>query len=223
MDNKSVFNDALYNFISKNRIILLILVSLITLGFLGLGIFALVNYQLNMDAIAVVDRAAIRYEKWNQLDTSAPQYAELEKEIKNLLEPFSTSRSEVYAGSKALWILSSMAEKSKNSSEQKEKLNQLLSWYPNSPYNIQATYKLAQLYLEQNNYQEAIKLYENLLKNRDIPSIFREEVIFSLGILYEPIDLERSKKYFDELVQTYPLSDWTKLVRSRIIYRDIVK
>ncbi len=223
MEKKSTLNEGVYSFISRNRKLLLVAISIIMLGFLGLGIFALVSYQMNMDAIAVVDRASIRFEKWGQLESSAAQFLELEEEIKNILRPFTNPRAESYAGSKALWILSSMAEKKQNVSDQKEKLIQLLKWYPNSPYNMQASYKLAQLYLDEGSTLESIKVFEEILKYRDIPALFKEEVLFTLGVLYESLDPAKSRNYFDELVQTYPLSDWTKLTRSRIIYQDLLK
>lgn len=208
------------SFLSRYRIVILGLVGTVLAVFAGLGIYALISYQRDMDAIAVVDRAFLRFEKWERLSADAPQFAELQKEILDILSPFDTPRSETYAGAKALWTLSRIQRKLGDIEKEGEYLRKILEWYPNSVFDIDAGYRLAAIYLDTARPQQAIDLFETLSKRRDLPAIFREEILFALGVLLEETDSERSRRHFDELIQTYPLSDWTKLARSRILSRE---
>jgi len=221
-DSSTISNVAL-NFISKYRNIIFGSLLLIVVGFIGLGIYALIDYQSKMEAIATVDRAFIRYEKWLSLEENAPQYSELEGEIQNILNSFLLPRSEGYAGAKALWILSEMEGKKGNLEKQKDYLLKILDWYPNSHRNISASYKLVELYLNENETEKAKKILEELLKNPDLPALFKEEIMFSLGVLSEKTDLTLAKNYYNNLILTYPMSDWTKLARSRIISLELVE
>ncbi|MEH6532495.1 MAG: tol-pal system protein YbgF [Photobacterium frigidiphilum] len=83
--------------------------------------------------------------------------------------------------------------------------NAFLTTYPESTYKANAHYWLGQLYFTQNQLAEASKEFKAVTS--DEKSNKRSDALLKLGVIAERSkDVELAKKYYQEVISTYPSS-----------------
>ncbi|GEM_PF-5457088 len=209
------------NFIQKNRIPIFALAGIIVVGLVGLAVFGILKTTGDMQATEIVDRASLRLEKWKSLEDTDPVKAEHETEAMAILKPFLDNPSSAAAGDKALFLASQIQEEKGNIEEQVNLLNKILELFPSSFRKIEVSLKLVSIYQKQGKVSEAFIILDKLLADTTVPGFFKEEILFQKGSMVETSDKTKALEYYKELVDLYPLSDWTKLARSRIIYLEL--
>jgi len=99
---------------------------------------------------------------------------------------------------------------------------ELKKMFPESYLASVSLVNAAVAYEEMGNIDKAIETYKLFLETYRDRSPDSPRVFFTLGRLYEEKgDKENALKYYNDLTENYPDSDWTKLGKSRIIYLEI--
>lgn len=218
---QSGLSSAVMTFIQNYRVVIFGVLGLTVAALIGLAVYGLISYNSAMEAAAQVDRASIRFDDYRGLAADDSQKAEKETDIVNMLRPFVENKTEPYAGAKALWVMAELEGVKENKEAQIQYLQKLLEWYPGSHRNIEASFLLAGLYLESGKEAEGVAILENLKDASDLPAFYREEILFVLASQAEKSDKPKALEIYKQLVDLYPLSDWTKLARSRILFLEL--
>ncbi len=83
-------------------------------------------------------------------------------------------------------------------------LNQLIDDYPTSKYAISGQYELASTYLKQDQYQQALAVYQRFVTNYP-QSTHAKRAYLQMGVIYRNMDeYDKSIEQLKKVVETYP-------------------
>lgn len=204
--------------IQKNSKILLGALSIIVLVVIGLLIFNsqqlknLENYTQQIEVIQD-DYAGL------SILTNENEKIESEKEILINLDTLIESSPKNYALQRALFIRANIYYNNKDWDKSIKDFKLIASDFSNSYLSPISLINAASAFEESNRIDEAIETYQSVILNYSTISPEIPNIYFSIGRLYEQKeDTKSALVEYNNLVDTFPDSNWTNLARSRIIY-----
>lgn len=204
--------------IQKNSKILLGALSIIVLVVIGLLIFNsqqlknLENYTQQIEVIQD-DYAGL------SILTDENEKIESEKEILINLDTLIESSPKNYALQRALFIRANIYYNNKDWDKSIKDFKLIASDFSNSYLSPISLINAASAFEESNRIDEAIETYQSVILNYSTISPEIPNIYFSIGRLYEQKeDTKSALVEYNNLVDTFPDSNWTNLARSRIIY-----
>jgi TolA-binding protein len=127
-----------------------------------------------------------------------------------------------YAAQRAFLILGGMEFELENWTEAEKSFKSLYDRFSDSYLGAVALWNLSVVYERSDAPEAALETLETLeTEFRDTyPDM--PHVLFSLGRMEETLgDIEGARERYNDLVDNFPRSNWTKLARDRIIFLDL--
>ncbi len=155
--------------------------------------------------------------QWQNSDDD--QRNELENGITGEIDSIKSDFSGTFAHQRALLIEGKMAWEKEEWDNAVLAFEEIALRYPKSYLAPVALMNQAAALEEAGNDKEAVEVYQKLVEGYSSSSPDAPRALFSIGRLYETTgQLEAASGAYQELIETFPDSDWTKLARDRIIY-----
>ncbi|MEW5816501.1 MAG: tetratricopeptide repeat protein [Spirochaetota bacterium] len=204
--------------IQKNRVVFLVILVLFIGSLIGYAVYSEVTKGIIAKSTLMVEQAQKDYTDWLN-EKEETKKATLEEAVKSSLNTILMKYPRLYAGQRALFIRANMAYEKKEWSSAIEDYTKLAKVFPASYLAPLSLENASISYEEAGNLDKAIETY-NLINQKygqSYPAI--PKVIFFLGRLYEEKkDYKQAAVQYNNLIDNYAASSWTKLARNRIIY-----
>jgi TolA-binding protein len=207
-------------FISRNRILLIIILSIIVVAVVGTGItINTINKQLDKK-IVQVEVFHDEYANWvnNSAELSEEESQNAYVKLQDELSQFIDSTRNGYPELRALFTLASLEYQKENYISAVALFVQVFDDYPESHLAASSAMNSAVCYEQLNDSENAVKYYEIVFENYGDRSSEASHAKFSTGRIYEGMgDTAKAIESYRELSTVYPESEWAKLAVSRLI------
>ncbi len=208
--------DALVALIQRGRLVILAVVIGAIVFVLVYGIWSQLATNRAETAAGFAESAEKSYESW-QNETDPSKKSDLEKTIVAQTNQIFTTYRGSYAEERALFIRGSLAYADKDWKQAAGFFTRIADRFPTSYLAPVSLSDAAAAEEEQGNLAGAIADEKRITTSSDI-SAEVPEALFMIGRLYErQNDATNAKTYYNDLIDQYPSSGWTKLARDRII------
>ena len=213
---KPRFIERLAVFLQKYRIVLLVLlIALVLFVVVYFGWSEWSKRTLERSAL-MAERAESMYEEWLGEDDEAAQ-SSIQQELDNLIDQILKRYPRQYAAQRARFIRANLAFETEQWQEAAESYSAVADSFPKSYLAPLSLFNAGVAYEQMDDPDQAIAAYQILVDEHE-NGFLVPHGLFSLGRLYESQeDFERAFQLYDRLEDEYPLSNWTKLGRNRII------
>jgi len=211
--------NTLSNFVSRNRMILIITGIALIVILVGLWIGISVstnNAEANMGRI---DELGEQYNTWAAMDDmTSTEAVELASTLKNDLQEFATSKSKSYPSVKASYLLGLMAFKEGSYDEAKNQFLASLEKGKDSYFAPLSLFNLAVTSEQLNDSKAALEYYQQVYDTTDGNAAQSAKALFNVGRLHEANnDTDLAKAVFQQLSDEYPNSEYAKLAASKLV------
>jgi tetratricopeptide (TPR) repeat protein len=207
-------------FISRNRIKLIIVLSIIVLAVIVTGItINSINKQLDKKT-AQIELLHDEYANWvnNTAELSEEESQKVYVKLQDDLSQFIESTRKGYPELRALFTLASVEYQKENYTSAVELFKKVLEDYADSHLAASSAMNTAVCYEQLNDSENAVKYYQMVFDNYGDRSSEAPHAKFSTGRIYEGMgDSAKAIDAYRELSTVYPDSEWTKLAVSRLI------
>jgi len=213
---KPRFVEQLAVFLHKYRIVLLvILIALVLFVVVYFGWSEWNKRTLERSAL-MAERAESMYEEWLGQDDESAQ-SSIQQELAELIDQILKRYPRQYAAQRARFIRANLAFENERWQEAAESYSSVAESFPKSYLAPLSLFNAGVAYEQMDDLDQAITAYQILVEKHE-DSFLVPHALFSLGRLYESQeDYENAFQLYDRLEDEYPLSNWTKLGRNRII------
>jgi TolA-binding protein len=217
-EEKPRFRDQVANFLNRFRMV-----------FLGIGVALLVIVAVILVATEVqksrIEAGALAQESLEK-DFSAwrtekdeKKKADLEKKTLDSIKAITTGYGGTFAEQRSLDLEASIAYEKKEFEKAAERWTSLADRFPRSYLAPLALYNAAAAWEEKGERAKARASFERVLKTYESEYADIPMVLFSLARLQEEENQpEKAAEFYNQLLDRYSSSSWTKLARDRIIY-----
>jgi TolA-binding protein len=213
---KSRFIDLLSGFLHRFRIVFLVVLAVLLA--VVIAYFAWSEWQQSAREKSALwaENAQDLYQKWVD-EPDATQKEDIAKELNDLLQRILSKYPRQYGAQRAHLINASMAYEAKDWVKAADSYLALAKRFPRSYLAPLGLLYGGVCYEELDETKKALAVYGQLT-GRYKDSLLRPRALFSTGRLLElEGDSAGAKKAYDQLEDEYPLSNWTKAARNRII------
>jgi len=203
-------------FLQKYRIVLLvILIALILLVVVYFGWSEWNKRTLERSSL-MAERAGRMYEQWlGESDESAQ--SSIQQELGELIDQILQRYPRQYAAQRARFIRANLAFENEQWQEAAESYSSVAESFPKSYLAPLSLFNAGVAYEQMDDLDQAIAAYQTVVEKHE-ESFLVPHALFSLGRLYEAQEeYESAFQLYDRLEDGYPLSNWTKMGRNRII------
>jgi len=218
---KERFLNSLSNFIQTNKVILIILVSAIAAFLIAFAVISEVNKSIIEKSTTLAEQVQQDYSDWIS-ETEESKKNELESSILEQIDEILEKYSRRYAGQRVLFVRGNVFFEKE---EWEQSANDFLTVAGDFPESYLAPISMvnaATAYEEAGMIDKAIEVYNNYIDKYEEFTYDIPRALFTLGRLYElKDDVESAKDTYNKLIDNFPSSGWTNLVRNRIIYLNI--
>jgi predicted negative regulator of RcsB-dependent stress response len=218
---KQQFLNGLSNFLTKYRTFFIILLVVIIVGLIAFAVAReVIDRRAEVSAVIVEDLQR-DYQEWLTAvdDTNKESLEEsCREQIREILDRYPRT----YAAQRAFLILGGMEFELENWTEAEKSFKSLYVRFSDSYLGAVALWNLSVVYERSDAPEAALETLETLeTEFRDTyPDM--PHVLFSLGRMEETLgDIEGARERYNDLVDNFPRSNWTKLARDRIIFLDL--
>jgi predicted negative regulator of RcsB-dependent stress response len=218
---KQQFLNGLSNFLTKYRTFFIILLVVIIVGLIAFAVAReVIDRRAEVSAVIVEDLQR-DYQEWLTAvdDTNKESLEEsCREQIREILDRYPRT----YAAQRAFLILGGMEFELENWTEAEKSFKSLYDRFSDSYLGAVALWNLSVVYERSDAPEAALETLETLeTEFRDTyPDM--PHVLFSLGRMEETLgDIEGARERYNDLVDNFPRSNWTKLARDRIIFLDL--
>lgn len=207
-------------FISRNRLTLIIILSIIVVAVAATGItISIINKQLD-NKTAQVEVLYDEYANWvnNTADLSEEESQNVYVKLQDDLSQFIDSTRKGYPELRAIFTLASLEYQKENYTSAVELFKKVLEDYSDSHLAASSAMNTAVCYEQLNDPESAVKYYQLVFDNYGDRSSEAPHAKFSIGRIYEGMgDPAKAIESYRELSTVYPNSEWAKLAVSRLI------
>ena len=213
---KTGFIDRLSTFLQKFRIVFLVLLIAVISASIGYFIWKEWQQRAREKSSLWSERAQELYQKWSteqDLDKKQPTEKELADLMQNILRKYPREN----AAQRAYFLTAEMAYRNKDWQKAAASYETLSRKFPRSYLASLSLMSAGACYEELGDGKKAITAYERLTERyRD--SFLVPHALLSIGRLKESEgDYTGAVEAYNRLEDDYPLSNWTKAGRNRII------
>ena len=208
--------DRLAAFLQKYRIVLLVL--LIALVVFVVVYFSWSEWQKRSreKSTLMAERAQKLYEQWLEADPEDKRES-LQQDLNQLIDQIKKRYPRQYAAQRAGFIRASMAFENEQWPEAAQGYKSVADSFSKSYLAPLSLFNAGIAFEQDEDVDKGITAFQELVDNH-ADSFLVPHALFSLGRLYETQeDFENAFKVYDKLEDEYPLSNWTKMGRNRII------
>jgi len=221
--DKLSLNQRILLFLQKNGIIFLIFLGLIAVALITLAVVSNIRAKNLETDTQKIESIQDEYSSYMSM-TDTTKKAELKKKIMNNLNLIIKKGSKTYPLERALFIEGNIFYANSQWLKSSESFDKLAKLFPKSYLAAVALLNASAAYEENKDIDKAIERYQQVLDNYSQVSPDIPNVLFSIGRLYEvKKDIKAARKSYNNLIDRFPESNWTKLARSRIIFLDTIK
>ncbi len=213
---KTRFIDLLSGFLHKFRIAFLVILAILLVVVVAYFVWSELQNAARAKAALWAENAQDLYQKWlGEPDQTKKQATA--KDLDELLQRILARYPRQYGAQRAELIKASMAYELKDWAKAADDYMTLARRFPRSYLAPLGLLYGGVCYEEQGDAQKAFAAYEQLV-SRYRDSYLRPRALFDLGRMREQAgDFAGAKKAYDQMEEEYPLSNWTKAARNRII------
>jgi len=215
-DTKPTVLDTLSHFLSRHRIVLIVLLVIVALAVIGLFVGLEITTNRTQRSLVLVEELQTSYDKWLLLDQEfrASELDPLVTEIDNLLESYPRT----YAAQRAIYLHAQALAELERWSEASEHYLDLADRFPEV---YLAPISLMQAAVATENAADpnlALDILNRLIDEYDAKSAEIPRALFSIGRINEGLNnIVDAAESYNRLIDDYPGSSWTNLARDRII------
>jgi len=220
---KLSLNHRILLFLHKNGIIFLVLLGLIAVALITVAVVSNIRAKNLETDTQKIESIQDEYSSYMSM-TDTTKKAELKKKIMNNINLIIKKGSKTYPLERALFIQGNIFYDNSEWLKSSESFDKLAKLFPKSYLAAVALLNASSAYEENKDIDKAIERYQQVLDNYSQVSPDIPNVLFSIGRLYEvKKDIKAARKSYNNLIDRFPESNWTKLARSRIIFLDTIK
>lgn len=222
-NEKLSLNHKILLFLHRNGVIFLVLLGLIALTLITIAVVSNISSRNLETDTQKIESIQDEYSSYMSM-TDKTKKAELKKKIMKDLNLIIKKGSKTYPLERALFIEGNIFYANSEWVKSSESFDKLAKLFPKSYLAAVALLNSSAAYEENKDIDKAIERYQQVLDNYSQISPDIPNVLFSIGRLYEEKnDIKAARKSYNNLIDRFPGSNWTKLARSRIIYLDTLK
>ncbi|WP_319561609.1 tetratricopeptide repeat protein [Marispirochaeta sp.] len=204
--------------IQKRKKVLLIALAGILTILLVLGILNGISSAKSKKAIASLIEFEEIYSQWNNAATEKRR--SIGEDVEQIFSEIEKDYSGTYAHQRGLFMMGDFYYKNEEWANSSEKYLALAAQYERSYLAPIALYNAAAAFEELGEIEKARENYRRI--SSEYPNTaLAPRSIFSFGRLEEQKSEDDAVNAYNELIERYPQSNWTKLARSRIIELNI--
>jgi tetratricopeptide (TPR) repeat protein len=213
---RPTFTDRLASFLRKYRVALTI--TLIVLIVLVIAYFAWTQLQTSVreKSTVLAEEAQSTFQEW-QSETAQDKKDTTEKKLSDQLDAILKRYPRQYAAQRAYMIRGELAYEKKEWADAAQSFTTLSRSFPDSYLAPLGLLYAGMSYEQSGETDRALETYTSFTK-RFKDDFLMPRVLFSLGRLYEQKqDFKAAADSYNRLQDDFPLSNWTKVARNRII------
>lgn len=218
---KQQFLNSLSNFLTRYRTVFIVLLVVIIVGLISFAVVREVISRRAEASAVIVEELQRDYQEW--LTTADDERKErLEESCREQAQDILNGYPRTYAAQRVFMVLGGMELELENWTEAEKSFKSLYDRFPGSYLSAVALWNLSVIY-ERTDAPEAARESLETLENEyrdtypDIP-----HVLFNLGRMEESLgNTEGARERYNDLIDNFPRSNWTKLAQDRIIFLDL--
>jgi tetratricopeptide (TPR) repeat protein len=212
------FIDRLGRFLQKSRLALIIIVAVLAAFIVGYFGYTELQRRAQENATMQAEKAQELYQEWQaEPATNTEARQKLEDQLRAQLASIRRRYPRQYGAQRAYFIEANLDYDKEQWKPAAEQFSALAARYPRS-YLAPLALAYAGVSQEQlGDNDAALQAYEKAVSSYK-DSFLVPHLLFSMGRLYEQQgDFEKAFQAYTRLEEEYPLSNWTKVGRNRII------
>jgi TolA-binding protein len=215
-EGKPRFIDRLTAFLHKYRIVLLVLLIALVVFLVGYFGWTEWNKRSRERSASLAERAQELYAQW-QGASEGEGKASSEQELNRIIELVISKYPRRYAAQRAFFIQANVAYEKEEWQQAAESYTALADSFPKSYLSPLSLYNAGVSYEQLDDIESAVTSYRRIVEEHK-QSFLVPHALFSLGRLHELNEaFEEAFEVYNQLEDDYPLSNWTKAGRNRII------
>lgn len=205
------------NFIQKNKIFLIIILSVLVVAIISFAVVSEITKNRLSESTRRIEEVQAEYDQW-LTEESAEQKTETEQSILGATESIIGKYPKLYAAQRAYFLRGNLFFQKENWEQAIENYSMIREKFPESYLAPISMVNSAVAAEENGKKPEAISIYSELLEEYRETFPGAADALFSLGRLYEQTgDFASAGEIYEDLVNNFSSTNWTKLARNRII------
>lgn len=221
LSKKQQILNALSNFLTKYRTVFIILLVIIIIGLIAFAVTREVIIRRAEASAVIVEDLQRDYQDWLTAvdDEVKPS---LEESCRDQVQHILNRYPRTYAAQRAFLVLGGMEFELENWTEAEKSFKSLYDRFPESYLGAVALWNLSVVYERSEAPEDALESLETLESEYRDTYPDMPHVLFNLGRIEESLgDIEDARERYNDMVDNFPRSNWTKLARDRIILLDL--
>lgn len=216
---KNRFLNSFSSFLKKNKTPLLIILIVFVAAVVGFIIYNELQNNQNQKAAFLIEEAIDNYEEWLSLEEEEKLSEEKYESILEDLDGIITDFPRSFAAQNAYYIKANIHYELENWEEAADNYRYIASEYSHSYFAPLGLANAGVCYEELGEIEEAFSVYSQILEEYRTSFAGTPRILLSLGRLSEEReDYNGAAEYYNDLIDNFNASSWTKLARNRIIY-----
>ena len=212
------FKDKLSQFLHSYKNVLIGIGGVLLVVLIGTAIYTAVHQNRLEDSSRQAEELISTYEDWQNAEEEEKK-AELEQQIREQSASIQDSYSGMFAAQRAKLVLGQIEHAKENWEKAAGHFLEIADSTPKSYLAPVALMSAAVCKEEIGSYQEAISHYQRIFDQYGDTAPEAPHALFSIGRLYERQDeKDAALDAYNQLIDNFSASNWTKLARDRIIY-----
>lgn len=206
-------------FLNKNRTILLVILIAFCVIIVGFLVFNEIQKSRTQKSASMIEHAIDDYEKWLVLEEEEKEaeesYTELLTDLDDIIDTYPKS----FAAQNAYFLKGNIQYELENWEDAAANYKAIADLYPRSYFAPIGLSNAGVCYEELDQIADARDMYSAIINDYRTSFPATPKILFSMGRLAEAeSDFEGAARYYNDLVDNFNASSWTKLARNRIIY-----
>jgi tetratricopeptide (TPR) repeat protein len=212
------FKDKLSQFLHTYKYVILGITGALIVVLVATGIYTMVHQnRLEASSRQAEDLLSLM-DEWRNAEEEQAR-SDLESQIRDTSSDIRESYSGMFAAQRALMVLGQLEYEKDNKEKAAAHFMEIADTYRNSYLAPVALMSAGVCKEELERYDEAISHYQRVRDQYAGSAPEAPHALFSIGRLYErQNDKESALEAYNELIDNFSASSWTKLARDRIIY-----
>ena len=212
---------ALSNFLTKYRTAFIVLLIIIIAGLVAFAVTREIITRRAETSAVIVEDLQRDYGEWlTAVDDETK--SSLEESCRDQAREILDRYPRTYAAQRAFLVLGGMEFELENWTEAEKSFTSLYDRFPDSYLGAVALWNLSVVYERSDSPEAALESLQTLESEYRDTYPDMPHVLFNMGRMEETLgNVESARERYNDLVDNFPRSNWTKLARDRIIFLDL--